>query len=362
MAKGHFGAWPDQQLRTYGDLLTEHAERAAAAVGGWRVHTIRLGRVLLTLRATDERVHAMLLRATRHLAVAEADPADSVVISVCDTASTGVEPPREPDWAASHWRHEGEHTVLYIDRDRNSVAYSDVHQRRAIWWIAAEADVPLWERPAPLRTLIDRLLGPAGATLVHGGVVGDERGGVVLAGRGGSGKSTSIVSCVADGLRCGGDDFLLLQNDERPAVAWSMYATARLVPTSPAWSCFTPLDRCIELPPATETDDPNLLKRAIFLAEQFPGCMADRFVIRAVVVPMVVAADDTSLVPLRPALALRALAPSSMLQLDPRASALRTMAALVGSVPCFTLQVGRDLAQIPAAVRGLLRDSSADGG
>ncbi|MCU1360940.1 MAG: hypothetical protein JWN99_2229 [Ilumatobacteraceae bacterium] len=359
MAKGYFETWSDDHMRSFGDTLLDAAETAAANVGGWRVRNVRLGRRVIAFRSTDDRVHSMLGRTMGHLRTD--DPADTT-ISVCDTETTGVPRPVEPSWATETWRHESPATVLYQDRDRDSVAWSDAERAVALMWIPAEASIPPWERPAPLRSLIDRLLGPTGATLVHGGIVGDERGGVMLAGRGGSGKSTSVVACVAAGLQSGGDDFLLMHNDDRhPTTGWSMYATARLLPESPAWSRFHASAHAIEEPRALADSDGNVIKRTVFLNEQFPGSVRDRFPIRAVAVPVVTDRVTTVAVAMRPSEALRAVAPSSMLHLDPRQSALTTIAALVGDVPCYWLQVGSDLDSVSRVVDELLDVEGASG-
>lgn len=354
MAKGYFGRWPDDQLRSYGKPLTEAADAAAAAVGGWNTHTIRVGRSVLALRTIDPTLHALFVRATWHLT---SQDAATITISVCDAATASAAPPDEPSWTAEYWRHEGAETVLYFDRDLGTVSWSDTASRNALWWIPSAAAVPPWERPAPLRTLIDRLVGPTGATLVHAGVVGDDHGGVLMAGRGGSGKSTSIVMCVASGLCTGGDDFLLVEHGDVPPTARSLYATARLVPTSPAWAHFTPDPAAIEVPIDAGSEDVNLSKRTVYLGEQFPGRVRDSFEIRAVVIPTVTV-GETRLSPIRPAQALLALAPSSMLQLDPRASALRAIADLVGQVPCFGLDLGSDTEQVPPVIHSLLRRSA----
>ena len=354
MAKGHFGRATDQQLRSYGDQLVDAAERAASQTTGWLCLTVRLGQHVVALRSLDPAIHQLLNRAMWHVST---DQPATVTISICDSASAETEPPTEPDWTRDHWRHEGPSAVLYFDRDRHMVTWTDASTGTGVWWLPNEASIPAWERPAPLRTLIDRLLGPLGATLVHGGIVGADRQGVLLAGRGGSGKSTSVIACVADGMHCGGDDFLLIDNT-LPTTVFSMYATARLTPTSPGWSRFAAVADAIEQPVNAFDDDPNLAKKTLYLGEQFADSVRTEWTVRAVVIPSVVNSRDTTATRIRPAVALRALAPSSMLQLDPRRSALSTMAAMVAMVPCFSLYVGSDLDQVPTTVAAILADQT----
>ena len=144
MAKGFFKTWPDDQMREYGDSLFEAADGAADNVGGWRVHTVKLGSRTVAFRSTHDRVHAILARTMGHL---RTDGVPDATISVCDTETTGVPPPPEPAWAEETWRHEGDATVFYNDRDRDLVSWSDAERGAGLWWIPSEASIPPWERP-----------------------------------------------------------------------------------------------------------------------------------------------------------------------------------------------------------------------
>lgn len=359
MPKGYFRTWSDELMREFGSELLAAAEQGARSAGGWRVHTARLGHTVIAFRSIDARVHALLSRTMVHLAT---DESPELVISVCDSASTGVARPAEPGWAVDTWRHEGEATVLFQERHRDLLEWTDAERGVGLWWIPDEASIPAWDRPAPLRAIIDRLLSPRGVTLAHAGIVGDERGAVMLTGPSGSGKSSSVVACVAGGMKSGGDDFVLVHDHERhPTIGWSMFATARLLPDSPAWSTFVPQANAIELPRRTcDDDDPNVGKHTVFLNEQFPNSVDRSFRIRALAVPIVAERKNTVVAPMRPSTALLALAPSSMLQLvDPHRSAFARLGALVREVPCYALHVGEVLTDIPRAVGELLDDAGA---
>jgi hypothetical protein len=57
-----------------------------------------------------------------------------------------------------------------------------------------------------------------------------------------------------------------------------------------------------------------------------------------------------------PAMALSALAPSTILQRrPPERNMLSALAHLVERVPAFTLELGTEISSIPAAIRALLR-------
>jgi len=74
----------------------------------------------------------------------------------------------------------------------------------------------------------------------------------------------------------------------------------------------------------------------------------------AIVAPRVTGHSATEVRPTAPSVALKALAPTSLVQLDPRADSLRRMRELVERVPCYALDLGSDLDGVVRGVRGLL--------
>ena len=76
---------------------------------------------------------------------------------------------------------------------------------------------------------------------------------------------------------------------------------------------------------------------------------------RAILLPKITGAEDTSVEPCTAREALAALLPSTVGQL-PAAGAGdgQRMAALVRQLPAYRLHLGREIGQIPAAIQALL--------
>jgi hypothetical protein len=88
-----------------------------------------------------------------------------------------------------------------------------------------------------IRLLLQPVLGKLDIYGLHGGTVGSDDSGVLLVGRGGSGKSTLVSWAVARGNCTLGDDFLLLPSDDSSDGSLSLgslFSTAKLEPTSPS--------------------------------------------------------------------------------------------------------------------------------
>jgi hypothetical protein len=193
--------------------------------------------------------------------------------------------------------------------------------------------VPWWERAAPLRVALFWALAGAGRHVVHAGAVGDDRGAVLLAGARGSGKTTVALAGVDHGLRYLGDDYVLLETGREPTVS-AIYRNASVRGAS---------DR----EPKTILD----------VAAVRPGAVLGSAPVRAVIVPRITG-GRASVRRVTSAEALRAWAPATAVQFPFDGGAvLASLAAVVGQVPCFALDVGDDATELARAVDQGLRRS-----
>ena len=190
----------------------------------------------LRLRFAGPALLAIMLPALAHL-VTEAETAE-VTIGLWDAQSTGVSLPSYP-WTSADWRPRGsirgfddERIRLHFDPGGGTLTmYDPDRSGTAIFAVASAEAIPWYERAAPLRPALHWLLSGGSRNLVHAGVVGRGDRGVLIGGASGSGKSTVAVACLEAGFDFLGDDYVLVSLEEEP-VAFSLYATAKLDPTS----------------------------------------------------------------------------------------------------------------------------------
>ncbi len=227
----------------------------------------------------------------------------------------------------------GSKILTLFDRQRNL----------AIYYREDTSDIPYNERSAPLRSLFYWWLADRDRQLVHAAAVGKASGGVLLAGKGGSGKSTSALACLHSELNFLSDDYCVISTNKKPH-AYSLYNTAKLEGEAD-------LQRFPHLVDRVSNRESLSFEKAILFIDnpivQFP--------IEAILVPKVSGNKDTILYPIAPGRALFALAPTTLFQL-PRSGnkALQIMSSLVRQRPCYTLEVGTDLQQIPEVIDRLL--------
>ena len=98
----------------------------------------------------------------------------------------------------------------------------------ALYWTHDVARIPIWDWGTPLRVILNEWAKLHGLFLAHSGAVGLPDGGVIFAGKSGSGKSTSALACLGHGaLLYAGDDYSLLSVTAEPRVH-SLYCSAKL--------------------------------------------------------------------------------------------------------------------------------------
>ena len=98
-----------------------------------------------------------------------------------------------------------------------------------VYWSPSYRFIPWWETSFPMRVGFHWWSSTTPSLQpMHAGAVGRDDGGVLIAGRGGAGKSTTSLACLDGGMLYAGDDYTLVDVD-RPMV-YGLYNTAKLRP------------------------------------------------------------------------------------------------------------------------------------
>jgi hypothetical protein len=333
------------------DELATGFERAADAVGLTELQLQIAGAPVL-VRFAGAPLSEQLGRAFEHLVGgSEEEP----VLTICawDSGLSGTQPPPLPvadeaDPRGTTFYTAGEGRRLASRPLLGQLSAYDSDRRTGWFWCRSDRELPFWERAAPFRQLLHWWLPERGKLLVHGAAVGRTSGGLLIVGRGGSGKSTCALSSLASPLLYAGDDYVAVDVGPEPRV-YSLYCSGKLVP---AHARLLP-----HLPPPAFAGDGSLEEKSVFyVAERFPERMSGGFPLTAVVAPRV---QGSAPVYSRAGAAevLAALAPSTLLQLVPaQAEALTAMAGLLQRVPAYRLDVGGPVNLLPDALDRLLEE------
>ncbi len=292
--------------------------------------------------------------AVARLQVPKSGAADACIGS-WDTESTGVSVPPFP-WSSADigpggtviGYHGSRFRTLYRDdaAGYHSLSMFDSETGAGYVWFRHHAHVHWYERAEPLRAEVHWALTSDVRFLAHASAVGDQRGALLLTGRGGAGKTTTVLAALDDGLHFVGDNYVLISLAGEPTVH-GLYGTAKLWPET--------LERLPGLKPYVRTFD--VLDDEKFVVDIWryrPESVVNELPIRAVVVSEVTGARETRISPCTRVDAMLALAPTTVFQLPKTDHGLLGFSELVRRVPTFKLDLGGDLPSGPRALSRLL--------
>lgn len=298
-----------------------------------------------------------LTRALEHLRVESARAVD-LTIGLWEIESVGVPLP-PPPWTRDAYQMRGElkgfttpdHFTAFHADGRILFVY-DFRNTRAYVTVFDHTQLPAYERAAPLRPLLARFLETRHIQYLHAAGVGLRDGGVLLAGKGGAGKSTTALACLDSDLFFAGDDYCAARCDGTPTV-YSLHNSAK--------GHASTIQRLPFLEPLITNPETMAREKAIwYLREQFPEKLIHEFPLRAILIPRVTGKRDTAIRVALPQEALLALAPSTVSQVaNAGAQVFHHLTALVRQVPSFHLDVGTDMPQIPQMILRVLREQAA---
>lgn len=280
---------------------------------------------------------------------------EDLSVFLWDSATTGVPLPESPFSEETARTFSAEGITLVRHPTERTLFLWDARRRQAVYWVADSRAIPEWEQAAPMRLLLHWWTAGRPLQLVHSSAVGGPAGGVLLAGRGGSGKSTTALACFQAGLSYAGDDFVLAEIGPSPRVH-ALYGTGKLAADS--------LSRLPSFQAAILNPERGPAEKAILSMDRVrPGGVIGSFPLRAILLPRVSENGQTSWTRASAAEALGALAPSTLFQLSGgREESFRKMSELVRLVPSYRLELGSDLSAITGAVRELIeRPGSVSG-
>ncbi|HJX30672.1 MAG TPA: hypothetical protein VJ624_02345 [Thermodesulfobacteriota bacterium] len=271
-----------------------------------------------------------------------------LTICLCDSQSTGISMPAPPI-PPGVYNLGGNELYITIRSQKQWIEGFSPRFHLAVSWIADQKYYPPYAHAAPLRTILSWWLKQYGLNGLHAAAIGTKTGGVLLGGAGRSGKSTTALACLNAGFLYLGDDFCILDFDPSPRV-YSLYNSGKLSDDSRTWL------------PQFESNATGMKDDGKMIYHLCPGReqqMVESLPIRAVLLPNVTKKQCTRLKPASGGEALNVLAPTTLklvaLPAGSLKSALGAIAKLVRQVPCYHLELGEDLTEIPHAVSLALR-------
>jgi hypothetical protein len=324
---------PEEWIAALGAAAAEARSKAGHA----DIH-LQVGDHAVRIRIAPESMRSLL----QPLAGVRDTGGNGRTIELWDVAACGVRPPSLPPEARSDGRGE----IRWLVSPTTTGAWQESGPMLLAWdaeaeivsgWIGASARLPAWERAAPLRVALNWALRGPRRALAHAAAVGraGEGAGLLIAGPGGSGKSTTALSWLLAGGDFAGDDYVLVDLDGSGGPsAGAIYATAKADATAIALLPELASSAAVGV-------DEYAGKSILDVRTLRPGQPSSALPIAAVIVPRVAGGTRAEVRPISSGAALKALAPSSMLQLPGEAEGFAVLASLVRDLPCFEIDLAR---------------------
>lgn len=224
----------------------------------------------------------------------------------------------------------------------------DVERAIGVQWMKTKDAYPAWDSGSPLRNFVQWRLGTPNSSLLHGGTLALSGNGILLAGEGGAGKSSTVLAGIFAGLHSVGDDYVLV--DVENLVARAVFDTLKQDETG--------------LRRLGQWDHPAIPKAAnwqgkhqFYMPDFVDGDLPSKIDLKAIVLPELAYAEQTTIVAIKAKEAFLALAPSGVTQIHcDRARLFHVAGRITRRLPAYRMRLGTRPDEIVQALRVFLED------
>jgi hypothetical protein len=223
----------------------------------------------------------------------------------------------------------------------------DHEQNVALYWIKNRQDLPWWIGGSPLQLVLHWWMRAKGYQLTHAAVVGYPKGGVLLAGKSGSGKSTTALACMKAGMKYVSEDYCFL-SDLPQIWAYSVYNSSKIGEKTLQW--FPELSPFVINSNRAKEDKAFLFHHEFQPQNLLAGCP-----IKAIITLKIGERLGSGLEPIDSKEALAALSTTTLWQLTHTGPIVfHHLRKIAEALPCYRLHLSEDLMHAAELIGELL--------
>ncbi len=253
--------------------------------------------------------------------------------------------------ATNHFaKSEDGRFVLYYQIEENYVnlQFVDKQSQKAICWFTNVGDIPAWEKSFPFRQILYVFYENSDYCMIHGAGVAFGGSGVIITAKGGSGKSTAALACLAGDCDYVGDDFILY--NLKTKYMYSLYNVAKLE--------FHQLGLFSDFNDILVASNTDMQKQQIFLYPKFANKLANKVKVKAVLVPKFAAElEESNLEQSSVSLSVISMAPTTIFLLKAGKELFAKLTAVCQELPNYRLNTSKNLQSINRVVMGFLSEN-----
>ncbi|MDP1574645.1 MAG: hypothetical protein Q8L78_06920 [Coxiellaceae bacterium] len=309
----------------------------------------KLGAYRVCLSFADTTLPEKIVRAFDHLKIDAIDTPD-LTICLWDVTETACKLPNL-NWAliCSYGYAGYLERGVYFHYFEEIMALSVLSnaKNKAFYIVRDSQQLPWWVSGSPLQVILHLWLSARDLKLTHTAAIGNERAAVLLTGKGGSGKSTTVLSCMRAGLSYLGEDYCILECDNYPTV-YSIYQSAKW--ESNTRKLFPDYESHIKNPLEAITE-----KALVYYQDFFSAQIKLAMPISGIIALSVGDAEAPFLKKQERHLALKNLMMSTVKQLPlAHHNTIPILMNIVSKTACYELILGKDVDKNVALIRSLL--------
>jgi len=342
----------------YLDTLAAAHAAACKRVDRITTRTFLLAGLRLRLVIAGESLAAITLPALAHLPADDSGPPDGEFL-LWDEAASGVPLPPRP-WidpgtlqGVKVTLPRGAEAFRYSPQshDKDTFVFTNRVSGITAIWVRDARRLPFYQLASPLLLPLHWWASARGLRAVHAGCVATPAGAALIVGPSGAGKSTTSLLCATSGFDYLSDDYCLVRPG-REAEAFCLFNNAKL--HRDQFTRFPSLAPLAVQPPADCPDKP-----IVFFHQHHPGRVRLAAPLRALILPVITGLETTTATRIDPAATLRTIASSSLSQLpQDDAGLFFDLAGLARRLPCYQLNLGTRLDEIPRCIHALIGATS----
>ncbi|MBP7847171.1 MAG: hypothetical protein KAZ94_03460 [Burkholderiales bacterium] len=253
--------------------------------------------------------------------------------------------------ATNHFaKSEDGRFVLYYQLEENYVNLQlvDKQSQRAICWFTDVGGIPAWEKSFPFRQILSVFYENSDYCMIHGAGVAFAGFGVIITAKGGSGKSTAALACLAGDCDYVGDDFILY--NLKTKYMYSLYNVAKLE--------FHQLGLFSDFNDILVASNTDMQKQQLFLYPKFANKLTNKVKVKAVLVPKFDAElEESNLEHSSVSLSVISMAPTTIFLLKAGKELFAKLTTVCQELPNYRLNTSKNIQSINRVVMEFLSEN-----
>lgn len=224
-------------VESFGEAIKSATDQAFTVTTEPQSVDLIIAEIPIRLRATDPGLLAAFSDALTHHVVPQSSTSPntpSVEIRIWSANATGITRPKMPEsirqrvMARRADLAPGAGYQMDFDPTGRILTMMNPNSGSVDVCLSDIANLPQWERAAPLRSALGWVLRRSDRHLLHAAAVTNSHGAALLLGAGGAGKSTTALHCRQVGMGFLGDDICVIEANPTPRI-FNLYGTAKTV-------------------------------------------------------------------------------------------------------------------------------------